>query len=385
MLIVLMQALENRLTVSRNLKRRLKITFALCALVPIGACDGGTETPSISSMSDGAWLACTGENTIEDLHPNLNEMLVSVEIPANSAWVDRGVVLSAEPGRWDTRIEGMFTLVGVIKRKGTFFLYYIGADGDRNDGGPANRAIGVATSKDGIHFRKYPGNPVLTHQPSGAPTGEGGIFSGGVWLDDDETVVMYFGGMEEYRAESVDGDIALAVSSDGLSFTYCGDVWTYEQSGIQVGDEIFPVAVYKGDDGTWSIYFIEMTRQFDIWRAWGNTRTSITHDQELDVHRDHHGSASVIRKSDEEIIFVGTELFKPNGKEQRAIQAWYVADEYDPSGVGVTPDSTHDVTLVGQSQGVVFLDRVTMTWHWYFLDRATQSTIRVRTASAETS
>ena len=276
----------------------------------------------------------------------------------------------------------MFTLVGVIKRKGIFFLYYIGADGDRRDGGPANRAIGVATSKDGIHFKKYPGNPVLTHQPSGAPTGEGGIFSGGVWLDDNETVVLYFGGMEEYRAESVDSDIVLAVSSDGLSFTYCGDVWTHEQSGIQVGDEIFPVAVYKSDDGTWSIYFIEMTGQFDIWRAWGKARTSITRDQELDVHRDHRGSASVVRKSDTEIIFIGTELIEPDGKVRRAIQAWYIADEYNPSGIGVTPDSIQDDLSVGQSQGVVFLDRATMTWYWYFLDLATKSTIRVRTALA---
>ena len=38
----------------------------------------------------------------------------------------------------------------IVKKDGTYYLYYAGSDGPRGDSGPAHRAIGVATSTDGV-------------------------------------------------------------------------------------------------------------------------------------------------------------------------------------------------------------------------------------------
>ena len=78
-------------------------------------------------------------------------------VPKETDWIDHGVVIeSGSKGSWDIRLGGMISPSTVVKKNGTFFLYYIGADGDRStDKGPRHRALGVATSTDGINFTKY--------------------------------------------------------------------------------------------------------------------------------------------------------------------------------------------------------------------------------------
>jgi len=89
------------------------------------------------------------------------------DIPQQSAWTDRGVVLSAgSSGSWDKRLHGMISPCSMVKKGETYFLYYLGADGDRStDGGPRHRALGVATSSNGIDFQKYSSNPIIKHLP----------------------------------------------------------------------------------------------------------------------------------------------------------------------------------------------------------------------------
>lgn len=85
--------------------------------------------------------------------------------------------------------------VTVPPKDPTYFLYYIGADGNRSaDGRPRHRALGVAISKDGIHFTKYPCNPIITHLPHSNE--EEGVFSAAAMLDESGNVVLYYGAMD---------------------------------------------------------------------------------------------------------------------------------------------------------------------------------------------
>src|SRR5262245_934369 len=82
----------------------------------------------------------------------------SAAIPAQSAWTDYGLVLDAAPfGQgWDTFYED-YTPIALLKKDGTYFLYYSGADNyisQRDNVGPAHRELGVATSADGVHWTK---------------------------------------------------------------------------------------------------------------------------------------------------------------------------------------------------------------------------------------
>ncbi|MFX0140711.1 MAG: hypothetical protein ACFFDN_44140, partial [Candidatus Hodarchaeota archaeon] len=83
----------------------------------------------------------------------LNQLSLATEIPPPEAWTERGIVLErGAPGEWDG-FEHYVRVTSVVKKGGTYFLYYSGASGPRYDGPyePANRAIGVATSTDGIN------------------------------------------------------------------------------------------------------------------------------------------------------------------------------------------------------------------------------------------
>lgn len=179
-------------------------------------------------------------------------------IPDQGEWIDRGIVLKeGSHGEWDKYFGGMISPCSVVKKNGTFYLYYIGADGLRStDGGPRHRALGVATSTDGFKFIKYKGNPIIKYLPHNNE--EEGIFSAAATLNKNGNVVLYYGGMDAGSSTSttVDSDIRLAVSPDGFHFTEHGDVLSHSNISVWgFGDEIFPVGTFF-NDGRWYVYYI---------------------------------------------------------------------------------------------------------------------------------
>lgn len=73
-------------------------------------------------------------------------------------WKDVGVAITiGKPGEWD---DGKIASGNIVKHGDTFYLFYPGI---RTHGIPGECAtpIGVATSKDMIHWTKHPDNPVL--------------------------------------------------------------------------------------------------------------------------------------------------------------------------------------------------------------------------------
>jgi len=204
----------------------------------------------------------------------------AINIPKDAEWTGRGIVLPAGgSGSWDVRLTGALSPCTVVKKDGTYFLYYIGADGNRStDGGPRHRALGVARSEDGVHFTKYSGNPILTYLPHNNE--EEGIFSAGAFLDDNGEIVLYYSALDAGSSTSttVDSDVRLAVSSNGLNFTDKGDVLSHADSKVWgYGDELFPVGAFR-EGSTHYVYYIAKGYggvYWDLALAQGSSRNNI--------------------------------------------------------------------------------------------------------------
>lgn len=190
--------------------------------------------------------------------PSSDQLLSNVEIsiPAQSDWVDHGTIFyQGEQGEWDHYLYGGFTNT-VVKKDGIYFLYYQGASDYRSefDETVLWRAIGVATSPDGKNFTKYAGNPVLTWFPN--EEGEEGAVSGGVTLDEDGEIVLFYGANTAVNPTTVNADGRLATSQDGLNFTDQGVVLDHRDGAIWgSGDELFPIMAIQ-NQGEWLVYYI---------------------------------------------------------------------------------------------------------------------------------
>jgi hypothetical protein len=202
----------------------------------------------------------------------------TLSVPVQSDWTDYGTILeSGALGEWDYQLWGGFAGTAVKKEK-TYYLYYQGAGGYRTTGDETVtwRAIGVATSPDGINFTKYTSNPVITWFPSNE--GEEGAVSGGVTLEDNGEFVMYYGANTARSATLVNADGRLAISGDGLSFVDRGITLNHRDASVWgFGDELFPIIAFH-DAGRWFVYYIPngslQSRRLGV--AWGNSRDNLT-------------------------------------------------------------------------------------------------------------
>jgi hypothetical protein len=192
-----------------------------------------------------------------------------IQIPSKSDWTYKGVALTASSSGWDKRFYGQISPCTVIKKNGKFFLYYVGADGNRStDGGPRHRALGVATSTDGINFTKYSGNPIITHLPHNNQ--EEGVFSAGAFVDQSGKVVLYYGAIwaANSTTETVDVYVGLAVSDNGLDFTDMGYVFR------PTGQEVTPLGTIFANN-SWYVYYLN-TAGWNLKLLSGPSMNSLT-------------------------------------------------------------------------------------------------------------
>lgn len=228
--------------------RYKKSLRGITALIFALLMQGCAESPSTSLPSTEVLPTTPIPATVE---PELN-----IRIPAQEEWVDRGVILEAgAQGEWDLYLWGGFAF-SVIKKDGTYYLYYQGSSDYRTeyDETVLWRAIGVATSADGIHFTKYEGNPVLTWFPN--QYGEEGAVSSGVALGKQSETFLFYGANTQESPITVNADVRVASSSDGFNFTDLGIALNHKDRSVWgSGDELFSVAAIH-DSGKWIVYYI---------------------------------------------------------------------------------------------------------------------------------
>jgi predicted GH43/DUF377 family glycosyl hydrolase len=100
------------------------------------------------------------------------------------AYEDNPVLLPGEPGSWDDLyVINAF----VLEDDGLIYLFYTAYSKT------GSRALGLATSTDGFHFTKFPGNPILTGDGEGYDAF--GVAQAHV-LREDSLWVLYFNGRE---------------------------------------------------------------------------------------------------------------------------------------------------------------------------------------------
>jgi hypothetical protein len=202
----------------------------------------------------------------------------ALAIPAQADWVDHGSIFARGGlGEWDLLQWGGFGGTAV-KKNGVYYLYYQGARGYRSpdDPGASRRTIGVATSHDGIHFRKHRDNPVLSWFPNDGP--EEGAVSAAALVDGDEIVVYYGANTEAGSAVYVHADARLATSNDGFAFRDRGAVLRRQDAELWgSGDEISPIVAFK-EEGRWVVYYlpngVPESRRLGV--AWGSGRSALT-------------------------------------------------------------------------------------------------------------
>ena len=304
-----------------------------------------------------------------------------VAIPTEAEWQDHGVAFPTPTTGWDLRLEGAISPAGVVKKDGTYILYYIAADGNRYDGGPRNRALGAALSTDGIRFERWRDNPVLTYQPS-APNGENvveeGVFSASVAVRaDDGAVVMLFGGMEAIGPTSVNGSGILAISDDGLDFRSMGRIISPNDPVTIGSDELFPVSLMELGPECWVAYYITTGSEGHDW-SWAAALGAAPdqlgeHTLVLDSrNRPYPGGSDPIWVSDDQYV---VPVLSGWGGD-RALVEFRLVDAGRPTDLSVVAASREFTDLFHLT---VFLDRERETWFLYYLDGPGES-IRVKTA-----
>ncbi len=107
------------------------------------------------AISVAAW---TGPLCMAAESPPLDTALTWIESPAGQPVIDRG-----PDGAWDHyAADNPFVLIDGK----TFYCFYEGQDKPFPEGG--HEQIGLAVSRDGVHWEKSPHNPILRVGPAGA-------------------------------------------------------------------------------------------------------------------------------------------------------------------------------------------------------------------------
>lgn len=191
--------------------------------------------------------------------------------------MDYGVVLEQGAlGEWDFQFFGAFAGCA-IKQEGTYLLYYQGSCCYHiADDTVAYRAIGVATSPDGINFTKHASNPVVSWAPNNGP--EEGAMSCGVTADPGGDVVLYYAAGTEDSPTTITSDGRMTTSPDGLGFTDQGIVLDHTDPSLWgSGDEVGPVIAFREPE-QWTVYYIPngtaQGRKLGV--AWGPARDQLT-------------------------------------------------------------------------------------------------------------
>lgn len=130
-------------------------------------------------------------------------------------WKDLPIALYPDQP-YDNHPEGGCFSGSAVEKDGTMYLFY---SSTTRDGDKLRQTQSLATSEDGIHFKKYEGNPVIAHPPEGASAhfrDPKVIEANGKWY------MVIGGAMGGTDVLDGDGRLFLYVSEDLYHWEYAG-------------------------------------------------------------------------------------------------------------------------------------------------------------------
>jgi hypothetical protein len=132
---------------------------------------------------------------------------------------------------WDRKIrERGYILVG---DDGTYHLWYTGYDQDR----PSTMSLGHATSRDGIHWKRDPHNPIFS----------------GLWVED--MCVVKRDGTFQMFAEGKNDIAHRLTSTDGLHWTEQGSLDIRKTDGTKISPGPYGTPAAWFENGTWYLFY----------------------------------------------------------------------------------------------------------------------------------
>lgn len=149
------------------------------------------------------------------------------------------------PGTWDSKMIGWCT---VLYKDNTFYMWYNGK-GTK----PHWEGIGLATSRDGIHWTKHPGNPIFVKSDTGWDSYE--VSTPTIVFADNTFYMIYHG-------QSAPGPYSFG--------------WAYSKDGIHLtrgssNPILTPVTGWEALLGTASVVFRD--KKFHLWYSGRSSET----------------------------------------------------------------------------------------------------------------
>jgi WD40 repeat protein len=166
------------------------------------------------------------------------------------------IFTAAPKGSWDSKIRERGW---IIREDGLYKLYYTGYDGTKD----GLRMLGLATSKDGIHWTRHPRNPLYRAH----------------WVED--MMVVKHEGKYYMFAEGKDDLAHLLVSSNGLDWTRVGLLDIRLKNGKPIPSGPYGTPTVWLENGTWYLFYERYDK--GVWLATSTDRKVWTNVQDEPV------------------------------------------------------------------------------------------------------
>jgi len=264
-------------------RRNFLATLAAASFAGCPSTGGGDSTPDRTTSGVGAgdrttWTtggpSQSAHTTADPTSTTATTAATSLTVPAKARWSDRGTFLELSDDGWDSNLDDCMSPCSLLRVDEQWLLYYTAASGTRpTDGGPAGRALGLATTSTPERpnsWEKHRGNPLITYQPNDDVPEEGVFCAGG--LVHQGTVFLYAATCSDDGQNLVNCSVRLYTSEDGVSFTDRGTVLSNEDEVFGAGDELFPVAVTRMKD-RWTLFYVAVSEDatWDLGAARAST------------------------------------------------------------------------------------------------------------------